>query len=190
MLFRKLISAVVFCSGAFVVQPASAFDLPTYFKSDKMNENQHVKPRSALSSYRASYQGALNSKSYNDPQQANIKQVILQDYRRWQGVKYLWGGDSKYGIDCSAFTRRVLGELSVNLPRTTSEQIHSGNHIAKQQLKIGDLVFFKTSPETRHVGVYVGNGQFIHASKSMGVTTSRLDDQYWENSYETSVRVI
>lgn len=155
-----------------------------------MNENLHAKHRSALSSYRASYQGALNSKSFNDPQQANIKQVILQDYRRWQGGKYLWGGDSKYGIDCSAFTRRVLGELSVNLPRTTSEQIHSGNHIAKQQLKIGDLVFFKTSPETRHVGVYVGNGQFIHASKSMGVTTSRLDDQYWENSYETSVRVI
>lgn len=155
-----------------------------------MNENLHAKHRSALSSYRASYQGALNSNSFNDPQQANIKQIILQDYRRWQGVRYLWGGDSKYGIDCSAFTRRVLGELSINLPRTTSEQIHFGNHIAKQQLKIGDLVFFKTSPETRHVGVYVGNGQFIHASKSMGVTTSRLDDQYWESSYETSVRVI
>ncbi len=86
MLFRKLISAVVFCSGAFVVQPSSAFELPTYFKSDKMNENLHVKSRSALSSYRASFQGALNSKSFNDPQQANIKQVILQDYRRWQGV--------------------------------------------------------------------------------------------------------
>lgn len=186
MLFRKLTLAVIFCLGTFTVQVASAFDLPSYFKSDKLLETPKIPHHSKAVMHFA----RVNNSGVRDVNNSMVKNVILQNYRHWEGVKYLWGGDSKYGIDCSAFTRRVLSQLKINLPRTTSEQIHSGNQISKQQLKIGDLVFFKTSSVTRHVGIYVGNGQFIHASKSMGVTTSRLDENYWLRSYETSVRVI
>lgn len=118
------------------------------------------------------------------------KHVLLKSYHNWKGVKYRLGGDSRKGIDCSAFTRRMAKEFSVHLPRTTAAQMRSGQKITKQQLKVGDLVFFKTSRQDRHVGIYIGDDQFIHASRKKGVITSSMNNTYWVTRYETSVRVI
>ncbi len=79
--------------------------------------------------------------------------------------------------------------MNMSLPRTTGEQINHGFHIAQNELKPGDLVFFKTSKATRHVGVYVGNNEFIHASKIKGVTISSLANNYWQAHYETARRI-
>ncbi|MEP8939215.1 NlpC/P60 family protein (plasmid) [Enterobacter mori] len=96
----------------------------------------------------------------------------------------LWGGDSHNGIDCSAFTRRVMQMAShQNLPRTAAEQSHRGYPVSQDQLKPGDLVFFMTEPDVRHVGVFVGNDQFIHASSSHGVMLSHLSGSYWQEHY-------
>lgn len=115
---------------------------------------------------------------------------ILSHYDRWEGVRYKFGGNSRKGIDCSAYMQRVFqDEFAVSLPRSTSEQMKLGSRVAKSELNTGDLVFFKTSPRQRHVGVYIGEGEFIHASTSMGVTVSSLDNQYWGERYELARRI-
>lgn len=115
---------------------------------------------------------------------------IMTHYDQWEGVRYKFGGDSRKGIDCSAYMQRVFkDEFAVSLPRSTGEQIKLGSRIPKNDLHTGDLVFFKTSSHTRHVGVYIGEGQFVHASSSMGVTVSRLDNKYWGAHYELARRI-
>ncbi|MBT1850642.1 NlpC/P60 family protein (plasmid) [Enterobacter hormaechei] len=120
----------------------------------------------------------------------DMKQRIMNEYAVWKGTRYLWGGDSHNGIDCSAFTRRVLQQVShQNLPRTAIEQSHRGYPVSQEQLKPGDLVFFMTQPNIRHVGVFVGNNQFIHASSSHGVMISYLSGSYWQEHYLTARRI-
>ena len=76
------------------------------------------------------------------------------------------------------------------LPRTTAEQVKVGNKVAKGRLQAGDLVFFKTGWNRRHVGVFVGDDRFLHASVSNGVVYSSLDDPYWRSRYWQSRRIL
>lgn len=122
--------------------------------------------------------------------EGDLKQRIMDEFAVWKGTRYLWGGDSHNGIDCSAFTRRVIHTVShLNLPRTAAEQSHIGYLIQQEQLKPGDLVFFMTKPNVRHVGVFVGNDQFIHASSSHGVMISHLSGSYWQEHFLTARRM-
>lgn len=122
--------------------------------------------------------------------EGNLKQRIMDEYAKWKGTHYLWGGNSHNGIDCSAFTRRVIHTVAhLNLPRTAAEQSHTGYPVQQEQLKPGDLVFFMTKPNVRHVGVFVGNDQFIHASSSQGVMLSHLSGSYWQEHYLTARRM-
>ncbi|MFB9254845.1 NlpC/P60 family protein [Vibrio agarivorans] len=105
-------------------------------------------------------------------------------YQEWHGVPYQLGGNSKRGVDCSAFVQIAFEELyRAKLPRTTQEQSQIGNKIAYGQASEGDLVFFKTGYKTRHVGIYLGGNQFLHASTSRGVIISRLDNPYWADKF-------
>ncbi|MBE2898294.1 C40 family peptidase [Pasteurellaceae bacterium TAE3-ERU1] len=109
-------------------------------------------------------------------------------YRKWAGVRYRLGGNTKRGIDCSAFVSRAFANVfGVALPRTTSEQRYVGKRINKADLQPGDLIFFRRN---RHVGIYIGNGDFIHASTSQGVTTSSIESGYWARHYSQARRVV
>lgn len=122
--------------------------------------------------------------------EGNLQQRIMDEYAQWKGTRYRWGGNSHNGIDCSAFTRRVIHTVAhLNLPRTAAEQSHIGYLVQQEQLKPGDLVFFMTKPNVRHVGVFVGNDQFIHASSSRGVMLSHLSGSYWQEHYLTARRM-
>lgn len=101
-------------------------------------------------------------------------------FQQWQGVSYRLGGSSKAGIDCSAFVQIAFQEAwQQTLPRTTLQQSQQGKSISYYNARYGDLVFFKTSRSTRHVGIYLGDQQFMHASTSQGVMVSRVDNPYW-----------
>ncbi|WP_223297180.1 NlpC/P60 family protein [Enterobacter sp. 638] len=115
---------------------------------------------------------------------------ILTQYQKWKGTDYKWGGTSHRGVDCSALMQHLFSDAAhLSLPRTTGEQIHRGVQVAEHRLKAGDLIFFQTGPNRRHVGVYIGNRQFIHASTSQGVTVSTLANDYWHTHFITARRI-
>ncbi|RTP97298.1 hydrolase [Enterobacter sp. WCHEn045836] len=120
----------------------------------------------------------------------NAKIMILKNYSKWEGVRYQFGGTDEKGIDCSALIQKIYRSFDIYLPRTTKEQIKIGKTINKHQLKFGDLVFFKTTKTSRHVGIYIGNQEFIHASTTLGVTISSLENSFWSKRYEKSTRII
>ncbi|MGU3412354.1 C40 family peptidase [Enterobacteriaceae bacterium C23F] len=118
-----------------------------------------------------------------------LKSSLLKQYSRWEGTPYDFGGTRRSGIDCSALMQKIFSR-HIALPRTTHQQKKRGKRVGRHELRIGDLVFFKSSPRVQHVGVYIGDSQFIHASQKVGVTISRLDNPYWAPRYETARRVI
>ncbi|BBB25874.1 NlpC/P60 family protein [Amphritea japonica] len=111
---------------------------------------------------------------------AEVRQRLLVQYQEWQGVPYRLGGTDKRGVDCSAFTQLTFREqLGVELPRTTVDQVKQGKQVSLALIKPGDLLFYRSSIKVRHVGIYLGEGQFLHASTSRGVMISELDNPYW-----------
>jgi probable lipoprotein NlpC len=124
----------------------------------------------------------------NDRFDLNLE--LFDFYSEWEGVEYQLGGDSKNGIDCSGFIQKAFKEkFDLTMPRTTTLQSEVGKEIDKNELKSGDLVFFKTG-EINHVGIYLEDGMFIHASTKIGVTISELDNSYFSKSYWKAQRVI
>ena len=113
-----------------------------------------------------------------------IKSIpLLQKIDEWWGTPYVLGGNSKNGVDCSYFTLDVMRDIyKVNLNRTAAEQYEQSVKIEWNNLKEGDLVFFKTDGRRRisHVGIYLANNKFAHASTSQGVTIGDLTDPYWQ----------
>jgi cell wall-associated NlpC family hydrolase len=112
-------------------------------------------------------------------------------FNKYKGVKYRYGGTGKSGFDCSGFVQRAYQEVRhLQLPRTTKAMMKTGKKISKNQLKPGDLVFFHPTRKYYHVGIYLGDGIFMHASTSKGVTKSNLHNKYWLQSYVTARRVL
>jgi cell wall-associated NlpC family hydrolase len=114
------------------------------------------------------------------------KKRLSKEVNSWIGTPYVFGGTSRQGVDCSAFTRAVFnGALSIRLPRNSRAQFRTGKSIKQKQLKPGDLVFFDTLDRGRvtHVGVYLGNGVMAHASSSKGVTRAKLGKRYYQRAY-------
>jgi len=112
------------------------------------------------------------------------RQQLLEHYSQWAGTPYRYGGQDRSGVDCSGLIQRIYADLDgASLPRTTEQLARIGQQVPRHQLQPADLVFFKTGWKQRHAGIYIGNGEFIHASASRGVVISRLDTPYWEKSW-------
>jgi probable lipoprotein NlpC len=121
---------------------------------------------------------------------AQVRRQLLQQLSEWQGVPYRYGGLTKQGVDCSGFIYLTFAEeFGIRIPRTTQYQALKGKVIEQFNLLPGDLVFFLTGYNQRHIGIYVGKKQFIHSSSSRGVMLSRLDNPYWQSAYWHSRRI-
>ena len=116
-----------------------------------------------------------------------LRQELVNTAQSFMGTPYRWGGSSRQsGFDCSGLTMTVYRKNGLNLPRVAAEQYRTGRRISKNTLQKGDLVFFDTMGRGRvsHVGVYIGNGRFIHAPASgRNVTTARLSDPYFRSRF-------
>ncbi|NMA28075.1 MAG: LysM peptidoglycan-binding domain-containing C40 family peptidase [Burkholderiales bacterium] len=115
---------------------------------------------------------------------------ILGNARRFMGTPYSMGATGNGAFDCSGFVMRIFSMQGIRLPRTADVQYSAGQKVPRGQEQPGDLVFFETYlPGPSHVGIYVGNGNFIHASSSRGVTVSNLEDSYYKPRYLGAKRV-
>lgn len=103
----------------------------------------------------------------------------------WYGTPYRYGGTGRNGIDCSAFSGKLYTTIySTNIPRTAQLQYDASKKVKKGKLKEGDLVFFNEGGrKITHVGVYLRNHYFVHASTGNGVIISNLDDNYWDEHF-------
>lgn len=121
-----------------------------------------------------------------------IEDVIIEIIR-YLNTPYKYGGTSEKGIDCSAFTQNVfLSSLNIELPRSAREQFTVGEPVTNRaDLKFGDLVFFNTRRRVRpgHVGIYIGDQYFAHASRSHGVVVSSMQDGYYDKRYMGARRI-
>ena len=129
------------------------------------------------------------TKGIRDP----MAKALVSEAQGWIGTRYLYGGDSKAGTDCSGLVMRVYGNVcGLKLPRSTREQVRYCTKIARNKMRPGDLVFFGSDNDddkVSHVGLYIGEGRMIHASSSRGVMVSGFDSGYWGQRYFTGARI-
>jgi len=115
---------------------------------------------------------------------------LISFLEEWYGIPYKYGGGTRMGIDCSAFSSVMMGSVyDLNVPRTCREQYQIGKKIKKSQLSQGDLVFFNTTGRVSHVGVFLGNNKFVHASTSNGVMISDMEEAYFKRRYIGAARI-
>ena len=124
---------------------------------------------------------------WNNPEERNL---LVRVVKTFLGVPYKLGGSTLKGIDCSAFVKKIYEIFSIQLPRTTREQFSIGKKVEKEQLEQGDLVFFKRRGNSAHVGIYIGDNQFVHASSyNREVKIDYLDAPYYNKRFLRGVRV-
>jgi len=122
---------------------------------------------------------------------SSLVRRVVQASLRYQGVPYAFGGTSPNGFDCSGFTRYVFAQAGIYLPRAADEQYEVGQYVSYNRLQSGDLVYFTTYESgASHVGIYLGNGQFISATSSRGIAIARMDSGYWGDRYLGARRVL
>jgi len=114
------------------------------------------------------------------------KSDLMDKIMEWLGTPYRFGGTSENAIDCSGWTKRIFHEVAnIALPRTAREQINVGQKVSRKNLEFGDLVFFHTYSRkfASHVGIYLGDNLFAHASSRFGVTVSSLESQFYKTRF-------
>ena len=125
------------------------------------------------------------------PDSRETEKLIYGEYMRWSGTRHRLGGTGQGGIDCSGFVRAVYKNVfNTELPRTTKTQVKQGTFVNRNELRAGDLVFFKPPTYPRHVGIFLKGKDFVHASKSKGVIISKIDPHYWGKYYWTARRIL
>lgn len=133
---------------------------------------------------------SLNNRDKDDDR--NIP--LYAEVSTWLGTPYRYGGSTKRGVDCSGFTMQVYKKVyNKQLPRSTSGLAKTNyKKVAKSKLDTGDLIYFatgKNKKEVSHVGIYLKEGKFIHASTSRGVMVNHIDESYYKKAWVRAVRV-
>ncbi len=128
---------------------------------------------------------------------STVAKNVVDNAKKFDGVRYKYGGTTKKGMDCSGLVLTSFKQENISLPRTTKDLSLTGNWVDIKQVKKGDLLFFATKKNSRtinHVGIVtnsrVGNVEFIHASTSKGVMVSNLAERYWYFSFVQARRVL
>jgi len=121
------------------------------------------------------------------------KTKVIKTAKRYLGTRYVYGANSRHAVDCSSFVQQVFKKVHKKLPRTSKEQAKVGKRIPKNKLKKGDLVFFssKKTKGVAHVGIYIGNGKFIHASSARKkVVITSLNKRYYRYHFKGARRIV
>ena len=122
----------------------------------------------------------------------HVVERILAAAECYMGARYRFGGTSPNGFDCSGFVQTVFRQLHYELPHSSRDQALLGEPVGRNELEPGDLVFFdiRRRGVISHVGIYIGNGEILHASVHTGVTIDNLSDDYYRTRYATARRIL
>jgi len=128
---------------------------------------------------------------YKLKSKTSVKVALLQEFEKWKNTPYYYGGQTHKGIDCSAFVQSIYKEaFRITLPRSTKGQAKSGYETSRKDIKAGDIVLFKTGWNTKHSGIYLEKGNFMHVSTKLGIIISNLNNPYWRENYWQTRRVL
>ena len=198
---RCLIPLIIFTSmlmGCSSSKKTATYSEPIFVDDGTTEETTVASPVATYSSagkktysrLQHKYAGLIHS------QPAEITNTRLYSFiDEWLYTPYAWGGTTKKGIDCSAFVQQLINHVyKVRIPRTSEEQFYTSwieLYESKNYLREGDLVFFKTLPNTTvsHIGFYLGNKMFVNSSSSKGVSIASLDEPFWRKTYVASGRI-
>jgi len=158
------------------------------YMSGDLPEDDEVNLSEVLKDFDYDRESGIDKNEYDTPKEKMLMEII-----RYLNTPYKYGGNTKKGIDCSAFTQQVYkNTLSLDLNRSASEQYRQGKEITRiEDLQFGDLVFFNTRKNVKpgHVGIYIGDNLFAHASSKKGVTISSLNHSYYHSRFMGGRRV-
>jgi cell wall-associated NlpC family hydrolase len=134
----------------------------------------------------------LDSSSNENLRPGKAPKELVSFAKSYLNVPYVWGGTTPKGFDCSGFTKYVMNEYGIDIRRVSQDQVKDGTYVPKEYLSVGDLVFFDTKGNgISHVGIYIGSGDFIHASSgAKKVTISSLDEGFYADTYVTGRKVL
>lgn len=137
------------------------------------------------------YRALMNKDIPPNRGRSSVIRRILSTAYSVIGTPYVFGGTTPYGFDCSGFTQYAFASAGISIPRTADNQLYYGRSIPVSDLRVGDLVFFTTyEPGASHCGIYVGDGNFIHAGTSTGVTVAPAFTGYWGARYYGACRIL
>lgn len=149
-------------------------------------------PRPSYDRDSASYRFSASEKTAEKMLQNSTGEVSdwMAIVKPWLGTPYKYGKASKSGTDCSGYVMNIYKEKTgISLPHSSTQMFQMGKKIGRGDLKTGDLVFFGGGSGVDHVGVYLDDGNFTHASTSRGVMISPLTDSYWQPRYKGARRI-
>ena len=131
---------------------------------------------------------------YTMQQTLTLRHAVLEEAKKYIGIRYSSGGTTPRGFDCSGYTQYVFAQVGVSILRHERAQMEHSIIIPKEEMQCGDLVIFSNTGDNggfaSHIGIYVGNNQVIHASSSKGITISDLDSYYYAKHYQCSRRIL
>lgn len=182
-------------------QPASKANAPAVSNKTKINNSKNSL-KSAAKARRQKASEKIKTETTHQQRvrweayaKTGIKGVtgdaIVREAAKYKGIKYVFGGTTPKGFDCSGYVQYVFKKHNANLTRTADTQAKEGVFVTQRQLKPGDLVFFSTyEPGASHVGIYAGNGNFWSATSSRGIWLCGLHEDYWRTRYYGARRVL
>ncbi len=173
-------------------EPMYKFNYEKFLKQEEDKKKKNTAKKEEAKEFKPSWlQKKYAAKMKVAPEQ--ITNTTLYNFiEDWYGTRYVYGGTSRRGIDCSAFVQKMTDcVLGSKVVRTAAQQHRTTQFVPRDSLQEGDLVFFKVKvSRISHVGVYLQNGHFAHASSSRGVMISSLNSSYWSRYYAAGGRVI
>ena len=181
----------------FLSQSATEYSFQAIYNELRHAEN--LARRAAAARRHAQRIAQAKAKAKKEGKSYNLSKVdkkqLLEDAKYFKGGKYVWGGTTPQGFDCSGYVQYLYKKHKVYLPRTALAQSKKGYNVDRQDLKKGDLLFFLTDKKrgipVTHVGIYLGNGKFIHAaSKKKGIIISPIDSGYYADKFVSAKRVL
>jgi cell wall-associated NlpC family hydrolase len=183
--------------NACINQKASEYSLQALY--DELHKEERMARLAAIAKQRALAIKQAQAKAKAKHQEYKLSKQEAQtlvDYARYfKGGKYVWGGTTPQGFDCSGYVQYLYKKQGINIPRTALSQSKVGEDVSMDELKKGDLLFFLTDKKRgipiTHVGIYLGDGEFIHAaSKKKGIIISPITHGYYAKKFVKAKRIL